>query len=132
MSHWCPVSAKCVVVGVLLSQVSAAGGRDQERPGAGSVFGLYTAAVRRGGRKTIKPKGLKLCKDWRVGRVGLCLELYSMSSSLPHLNLTACTDYQMCDCLMQFKLYDLLYDLHREGTEEYPLTLLLQLTVIVL
>ena len=77
-------SAKCVVVGVLVSQVSAGGGRDQERPGAGSVFGLYTAAVRRGGRKTIKPKGLKLRKDRRVGRVGQCLELYSLTSSLYH------------------------------------------------
>ena len=63
-------SAQCVVVGVLVSQVSAGEGRDQERPGAGSVFGLYTAAVRRGGRKTIKQKGLKLRKDRRLGRVG--------------------------------------------------------------
>ena len=55
MSHWCPVSAKCVVVGVLLSQVSAAGGRDQERPGAGSVFGLYTVTSQTGGRKISKP-----------------------------------------------------------------------------
>ena len=31
---------------------------------------------------------------------------------------------------MQFKIDDLLYDLHGEGIKEYPLTLLLQLTVI--
>ena len=130
----CSLSEACCLC---LSSICCCWGR--ETTGAGALFGLYTAAARRGGRKTIIQKGLKLRKD--RGRVAWKLFWISVSSVtlldwvpiimwLPGLSKVCVVRMPDLPSAIQNWWSPFWSPGRGEGIKEYPFTLLLQRTVI--